>query len=137
MQFSSVFPYKNCQKLNISTIYIVTELIVLISPLIPTRVNPHTYMVNLWMIVHKKKSFAGYGYFPLAKNDRNFLVPIQSVGDVKNDSVQLVNKTPRTMVHDTCNYSIHGVYQPIYTMWGPRSIAKLVYNYNNEGLWYL
>jgi len=23
------------------------------------------------------------------------------------------------------------------TMWGPRSIAKLVYNSNNYGLWYL
>ena len=24
-----------------------------------------------------------------------------------------------------------------FTMWGPRSIAKLVYNSNNYGLWYL
>ena len=33
------------------------------------------------------------------------------------DSVQLVQITPITMVYGTYNYSIHGVYKPTYN-WG-------------------
>ena len=35
-------------------------------------------------------------------------------------------------------HSYVNIYQRVgYTKWGPQTIAKLVYNSNNYGLWYL
>ena len=50
-------------------------------------------------------------------------------------ALRMLISGPFWLIFDVCSISVWMCL--IYTMWGPQSIAKLVYNSNNYGLWYL